>query len=157
MKTVVLFVLLCTGCSAVADFKVPVDFKPMVGKGTVVSGASNDGFNSDAAYKISVSEYVGVDEGSHIDIPFSNDLTPLGYYYSIGNLNDALAGSVGFTYRLKDRIGLFAGFSKWESESWGLEYGAHFLMKDFLIEIRNDGSIDDLFVGLGKSVQFSLK
>lgn len=154
MRFVALFALLCAGCSAFADLKVPIDLQPMAGKGTVISGSSSDGFDSDAAYKISVSNYVGVNEEGYFDIPLGNDLVPLGYYYSIGNLDGALASSVGATYRLKDKLGLFAGLSKWESESWGLEYGAQILMRDFLIEFRNDASIDEFFVGVGKSTTF---
>ena len=70
-------------------------------------------------------------------------------------MNGALAGSAGFTYRAKDQLGLFAGLSKWESESWGLEYGAQLLMEDFLVEIRKDESVDDVFYGLGKSIKLS--
>ena len=35
MRSFLLVALLCAGCSASADVKVPTDFNPMVGKGTV--------------------------------------------------------------------------------------------------------------------------
>ena len=46
MRSFLLVALLCAGCSASADVKVPTDFNPMVGKGTVGSFASTDGFAS---------------------------------------------------------------------------------------------------------------
>ena len=155
MRSFLLVALLCAGCSASADVKVPTDFNPMVGKGTVSSFASTDGFDSEAAYKVSVSKYVGVGEEGYFDVFNGDESVPLGYYYSIGDLDGTLAGSAGFTYRAKDQLGLFAGLSKWESESWGLEYGAQLLMEDFLIEIRKDESVDDVFYGLGKSIKLS--
>ena len=157
MRSFLLVALLCAGCSASADVKVPTDFNPMVGKGTVSSFASTDGFDSEAAYKVSVSKYVGVGEEGYFDVFSEDEAVPLGYYYSFGDLNGTLAGSAGFTYRAKDRLGLFAGLSKWESESWGLEYGAQLLMEDFVVEIRKDESVDDVFYGLGKSINFSSK
>lgn len=155
MRSFLIVALLCAGCSASADLKVPVKFNPMIGSGTVGSFASTNGFDSEAAYKVSVSKYAGVGEKGYLDVSDGDESIPLGYYYSFGDLDGTLAGSSGVTYRVKDQLGLFAGFSKWESESWGLEYGAHYLMEDFLIEIRKDESIDDVFYGLGKSIRFS--
>jgi len=155
MRSFLIVALLCAGCSSSADLKVPVELSPMVGSGTVGSFSSTNGFDSEAAYKVSVSKYAGVGEEGYLDVSNGDESIPFGYYYSLGSLDGTLAGSTGVTYRFKDRLGLFAGLSKWESESWGLEYGAHYLMKDFLVEIRKDDSIDDVFYGLGKTIKFS--
>ena len=46
MRSFLLVALLCAGCSASADVKVPTDFNPMVGKGTVSSFSIPDFFDS---------------------------------------------------------------------------------------------------------------